>query len=81
MSKDKISKHLDYLDGVLLAQSLVLIALVKHNPAAVANLKSNLEQIISQLEHLPLAQEKRRALVNTLDKIIGGQNKLTELID
>jgi hypothetical protein len=75
MADTEMSLHLDYLEGVLLAQSLVLTALVKHQPAAVKKLKGSMEQAISQLDYVPMTAEKKRALANTLDKIIGGQDR------
>jgi hypothetical protein len=59
----------------LLAQSLVLTALVKHQPAAVSKLKGTMDQVISQLDYVPMTAEKKRALANTLDKIMGGQQR------
>ena len=64
--------QLHYLDGVILAQSLLLAALIRHQPSAVISLSKDLEKMLSQLHHVPMEWEKRRALVNTLDKLLEG---------
>ncbi|MNR15220.1 hypothetical protein D3C85_1317410 [compost metagenome] len=71
MTNDELATHLEYIDGVQKAQSLVLRALLRQQPTVMKQLKDYLPHLELQEIYVDLSDEQQRAMKTSLELIVG----------
>jgi len=71
MNDQELVEHLEYIDGMLLAHSLVLKALLKQQPSVKALLQDYLAYLPTQEVYTDLPNVKRQSMQRTLAELLG----------
>jgi hypothetical protein len=71
MDNEELKHHLQYVDGVMLAQSLILKALLRQQPLAAAQLRDYITHLKTQKEYEDMSQAKREAMESTFENFLG----------
>ncbi|MNP70512.1 hypothetical protein D3C76_1667570 [compost metagenome] len=71
MTNEELTAHLEFIDGVQKAQSLVLRALLKHQPSVMDQLQKYALHMETQEFFQSLTVEQQRAMKATLQNIAG----------
>lgn len=71
MTSEELTAHLEFIDGVQKAQSLVLRALLRQQPTVVNQLQNYLPHLETQAFYQSLTLEQRKAMKATLENIVG----------
>lgn len=71
MTNEELTAHLEFIDGVQKAQSLVLRALLKHQPSVMDQLQQYALHMETQQFFQSLTVEQQRAMNATLQNIAG----------
>ena len=71
MTNEELTGHLEFVDGVQKAQSLVLRALLKHQPSVMDQLQKYALHMETQEFFQSLTVEQQRAMKATLQNIAG----------
>jgi hypothetical protein len=70
MTNEELLAHLEYIDGVQKAQSLVLRALLRQQPAVISQLQDYLSHLESQTIYHDLTNEQQQAMKATLNSLV-----------
>ncbi|MNG33261.1 hypothetical protein D3C84_1194740 [compost metagenome] len=71
MTNEELTAHLEFIDGVQKAQSLVLRTLLKHQPSVMDQLQKYALHMETQEFFQSLTVEQQRAMNATLQNIAG----------
>lgn len=71
MTNEELTAHLEFVDGIQKAQSLVLRALLKHQPTVMDQLQNYAFHMETQEFFQSLTVEQQRAMKATLQNIAG----------
>jgi hypothetical protein len=71
MSNEELQEHLQYIDGVMLAQSLALNTFLRQQPLAAVQLRDYFMHLKEQDEYKNMPQVKRDAMNSTLASFLG----------
>lgn len=71
MTNEELTAHLEYVDGVQKAHSLVLRALLRQQPTVTNQLQDYLPHLKAQEIYVDLSDEQQRAMKATLELLVG----------
>lgn len=69
MNNEELEKHLEHLDGVLLAQSLAIKILLKQQPSTAHLLRDYFVDLQTQDAYLSMSDEKRKSMQHALSNL------------
>ncbi|MDD5389168.1 MAG: hypothetical protein PHD37_07495 [Gallionellaceae bacterium] len=70
MTNEELIAHFEYIDGVQKAQSLVLRALLRQQPAVMSQLQNYLSHLESQAVYHGLTNEQQQAMKSALNGLV-----------